>query len=365
MKICYLADAQSVHTQRWACSIKDRGIDVIIISFRYAKINGIPVFVIKTPKIFKISPSSPMWSRYHYLFGLKQARKIINKYNPDILHAFWATSYGFLGARINHKNFLISVWGSDIVDLPRNFIITKIMKYILNKAKLIFCTSQFLLTKTKRYVDKRNSLCHIHFGVSHKDYIAKEYAKNNKVIIGSTKYFESKYGLKNLINAFYTLSKKYNNIELRLYGGGSEKDEMYKLIEKLDIADRCLIGDKVKYEDIARLLSSFDIYVMPSISDSETFGVSALEASATGIPVVGTRVGGIPEVVIHERTGILVEKNNIYSLIEALEKLIESKELRIKYGNTGREFVKENYRWRDSVELKVEKYSKVLKDTCE
>ena len=364
MKICYLADAQSAHTQRWAYSIKDKGIDIIIISFRDANINGIPVFVIKTPKIFKISPSSPLWSRYHYLFGLKQAREVINKYDPDIVHAFWATSYGFLGARLNHKNFLVSVWGSDIIDIPKNFIITKIMKFILNKAKFIFCTSQFLLTKTAKYVENRNSLCHIHFGISHKQYISKENAKNNKVIIGSTKYFESKYGLKNLINAFYVLSKKYNNIELRLYGGGSEKNEMYRLIEKFNISDRCFIRDKVRHEDIAVLMSSFDIYVMPSIVE-EAFGVSALEASAIGIPVIGTSVGGVPEVVIHERTGILVEKNNIYSLTEALKKLIESKELRIKYGNAGREFVKENYRWEDSVELKIEKYYEILKEKCE
>ena len=93
MKICYLADAQSIHTKRWVRSVKLLGINVIVISYRRGEIDDIPIHTLKTPKIFNINQSVPLILKFHYLFGLSQTKKLIDEFQPDIIHAFWASSY--------------------------------------------------------------------------------------------------------------------------------------------------------------------------------------------------------------------------------------------------------------------------------
>ena len=361
MKICYLADAQSVHTQRWVTSIAAKGHEVVLITYRPEKIAGITVYVLKSPRFHNISPTVPFWSRFHYLFGKKQAKTIIDSFAPDILHAFWATSYGFLGARLGHPNFTVSVWGRDVTDSPKHSRIMKgIIKFVLSRAKLVFCTSIFLLEKTKPLLKESNSLRHIPFGIDLGLFCPTKSVNSSEIIIGSTKSFEEKYGLAILIKAFSRLAQNESRIRLKLVGDGSLKNYMQDLVKKLEIDDICEICTAVSHNRMPAVLHGLDIYVMPSISESETFGVAALEASATGLPVVASNIGGIPEVVIDKVTGILVQPNSIDSLVDALLELIKSRDLRQKYGDAGKLFVKENYQWKNNVQMKINEYEKLL-----
>ena len=359
MKICFLADAQSVHTQRWVRSIVERGIDVLVISFRDAKIDKIPVYTLKTPKIFNINPSTPLWLRFHYFFGVSQAKKLIDEFQPDILHAFWGTSYGFLGARLKFHNFVVSVWGQDITKSPRESIIMKlIVRYVLDKAIYIYCTSKYLIDQTKIYIKNDSKIRHIPFGIDG-NYFIKEKISNKVITIGTTKSLEKYYGIDILIKAFSRIVKDYPNIKLKLVGDGTYKNKLIQLIEDFNINDKCVIIPAVDCLEIPSILSTFDIYVLPSIAP-ESFGVAALEASASGLPVIASNIGGIPEIIIDKVTGILVAPNSVEKLAGALLELIKSRDLRQKYGNAGRTFVKENYQWNINVQMQIREYKKLL-----
>jgi glycosyltransferase involved in cell wall biosynthesis len=95
-------------------------------------------------------------------------------------------------------------------------------------------------------------------------------------------------------------------------------------------------------------------------SKDESFGVAAVEASATGLPVVASNVGGIPEVVVDNVTGYLVEKKNMEKLAEAIEKLIHDPRLRLEMGKAGREFVEREYVWKDNLVAMKNLYEKIL-----
>jgi glycosyltransferase involved in cell wall biosynthesis len=99
---------------------------------------------------------------------------------------------------------------------------------------------------------------------------------------------------------------------------------------------------------------------MPSTVDDESFGVAAIEASATGLPVVASNVGGITEVVVDNVTGYLVEKKNVEKLAAAIEKLIHDPRLRLKMGKAGREFVEREYVWKDNLATMINLYEKIL-----
>lgn len=84
----------------------------------------------------------------------------------------------------------------------------------------------------------------------------------------------------------------------------------------------------------APALAAFDVYVLPS--RWEVFGITLLEAMAASLPIVATRVGGIPEVVVDEQTGLLVPRDDGVALVEAIERLIGDPELRTRLGRAGR-----------------------------
>ena len=98
MKICYLADAASIHTQKWAIHFASKGNEVHIISFRNADIQGAKVHFLKNHGFISISPVASLLSKAGYILWTRKIKRLVKEINPDILHAHWATSYGLLAA---------------------------------------------------------------------------------------------------------------------------------------------------------------------------------------------------------------------------------------------------------------------------
>jgi len=107
--------------------------------------------------------------------------------------------------------------------------------------------------------------------------------------------------------------------------------------------------------DIDPLLMSFDALVLPSKTNYETFGQSLIEAMAFYVPVIGSDVGGIPEIINHGENGLLVPPGDEASLAEALLKLINDDKLRRQLARAGRQSVEDFYR-EDTMIDRLEKY---------
>lgn len=356
IKICYFADADSTHTKRWVASINRSIFEIIVITYNYSKIRDIPIYTIKPPKLFSpYSPNRPFYCKFYYLFISKKVKSIVREFDPDIIHSFWATSYGYIGSRLANKIFFVSVWGKDVSTI-NNFSFLKrfIVKSVFKRSNYIFCTSKYLKNKVSEFTNKQ--AIQIPFGVDTKQFFKKEIYNKKEIVIGSTKNFEAKYGLKYLIEAFYKLSKKYHNIKLLLIGKGTEKNYYKRLIRKYKIEHKVEIVNHVHHNKLPLLLKDIDIFVMPSIF--EEFGVAALEAASMGIPTIASNCGGIKEVVRNNKSGFLIEPKNISQIVKYTSKLIESHELREMMGDYARNFVLNNYQWDDNVSLKESIYIK-------
>jgi len=104
-----------------------------------------------------------------------------------------------------------------------------------------------------------------------------------------------------------------------------------------------------------------DIYVAVSVSESESFGVAIIEASACGLPVIVSDVGGLPEVVVANKTGLIVRREDVSGTAEAIIKLVRDRDLREQMGLNGRLHVQENYEWSKNVSQMEEVYAKVIR----
>src|SRR5262249_3117577 len=149
--------------------------------------------------------------------------------------------------------------------------------------------------------------------------------------IGTVKKLEVKYGIDTLIHAFAKLSAPPHGFLpiLRLVGEGQQEPELRALATTAGVSARVEFVGAVPHGQVPDQLRQFDVFVAASRLDSESFGVAVIEASACELPVVVTRVGGLPEVVRDGETGLIVPKGDIGALANALQQLLDSDSLRM------------------------------------
>ena len=345
MKTVILGDAANPHTQKWSGYFSSQGYDVHLISFQPGQIEGVTVHHIPTPGMLEISPVAPLRAKFGYLFCLRSIRKLIKLLQPDVLHAHWATSYGLAGALSGYHPYIISTWGRDVTDSPQeSWLMKKILEYNLSKADAVTATSRMLADETAKYEYNGKTIHHIPFGVDLSLFpLAQEKKIKSRICIGTVKALEEKYGIEYLIRAFAIAKSSEHEIRLLIVGDGSLKDQLKELVVELDIVDSVEFAGRVPNNEVINYLHQIDIFVVPSISKSETFGVAAVEASACALPIIASDIGGLPEVVRRGETGFLIPPKNIEILTEQILILVRQPDLRQQLGRAGRKFVQEKY----------------------
>jgi glycosyltransferase involved in cell wall biosynthesis len=347
MKILFLAHSGSPHTQKWVRHFVQRGDEVHVASLVDEPIEGATIHPFRRPT----------GTRLDYFLNIGLVRRLVKELKPDILHAHYATSYGFLGAKTGFHPFVISVWGSDILDFPNNYFKRKWLKSTLSKADNITAAGKYLAEATERLLQADKKVVLIPFGVDLEVFQPRLSKQNKDTVIGATKSFEPVYGLEYLIRAFAKL--KNPRLKLLLVGDGSLRGKFEKLAANLKIADRVELAGQVAPKEIPSYLQRMDILANPSLRES--FGVSVLEAQACEIPVVVSNVGGLPEVMVDGVAGFLVAPGNADALARKIGLLASDEELRRRMGKAGREFVKKKYDWNENAKIMERLYDSLVK----
>ncbi len=129
---------------------------------------------------------------------------------------------------------------------------------------------------------------------------------------------------------FLRASARWSGAQALIVGDGPLRPELEALAAELNAPARFL-GAR---SDVPDLMAAMDVFALSSVN--EGFGRVLVEAMASGLPVVATAVGGVPEVVEHEQTGLLTRPGDPAALAEAVQRLLDNPELRAAYGRRGR-----------------------------
>lgn len=370
MRILILGDPNSPHTIKWATSLAKRGIDIMVIGLGNLTVKSYESYSnieIKTVSA-KVTREEGSFKKIGYLKAVPFIKKQIKQFNPDILHAHYATSYGLLGALSGFYPFIVSVWGSDVYSFPDKSIFhRKILEYVLKKADVICSTSHTMAKRTRLFIQKDKDINVVPFGVDinvFKSMKVKSLFNENDIVIGTVKTLEKKYGIEYLIKAFKILNDKYPELPLKLLivGGGSLEEDLRKLAKELGIWNKTIFTGKVPFEDVPIYHNMLSVSVSVSVSESESFGVAVVEAMSCDKPVVVSNVGGLPEVVEEGKNGFVVPPRNTEETAKAIERLLLNKDLREKMGQAGRERVMAIYDWNLCVDKMVGIYRGFIKN---
>jgi len=161
-----------------------------------------------------------------------------------------------------------------------------------------------------------------------------------------------KKGIDDALRAFGRVRDRFQDGVFVIVGDGPELRSLQELSAKLGLEASVRFLGRRPLPEVASYLTSADVFLMPSkptsplpTADVETMGRSACEAAACCLPVVGTRTGGLPEVVLDGVTGLIVEPGNVDALAEAMLKLLKEPELRHVLGHQAGQFARNNFSW--------------------
>jgi len=138
-----------------------------------------------------------------------------------------------------------------------------------------------------------------------------------------------------------------SGVRLRLVGGGDALPDHLRLAERLGVADRVDAVGELTGADLVQAVRTAAVLVLPSRTESESFGMSLVEAMACATPVVGSAVGGIPHVVVDEECGLLVPPADPEALAAACRRLLADGALADRLGAAGRLRAEQHYAWPD------------------
>lgn len=284
-------------------------------------------------------PSDTIWGHFNQLV------KTIKQRQPDIVHTRnWGAIDGIVAARLARvKTVIHGEHGWNIGDpggmnLKRRYARGTLSLFVDQFISVSEDIRQWLKTSCRINPKKiRKIINGVDTGKFYPDkkkqkQLKSRFKVSDKVVIGAVGRLDPIKKFDLLVEAFSRLKPVFPNVKLIIAGDGSDRMNITKKIAEKNVhEDVMLLGERNDLQDIYKIM---DIFVLPSLN--EGISNTILEAMASGLPVVATRVGGNPELVDHGETGLLVSHGSIDTIHNALNYYLEYPDMATHHGHMAR-----------------------------
>lgn len=255
----------------------------------------------------------------------------------DLLHVHYAIPHAtvaYVAKKIllsegRYVPYITTLHGTDITIVGNNNTFAPVVEFSINKSDGVTAVSESLRQQTCDFFNINKEIRVIYnfidfdrFTKSNKDHFKKAIAPEGERILLHISNFRKLKRVEDVIHVFKKVHEKLPS-KLILIGDGPERHNMEELCRKLELCHEVrFLG---KQDAIEELLAIADLFVMPS--ESESFGLAALEAMACEVPVVSSNAGGLPEVNIHGETGLLSEVGDVEQMAKNALAILENEEV--------------------------------------
>ncbi len=257
----------------------------------------------------------------------------IRKYekDADFIHAHWLIPQGIVHAFCK-KPFLVTGHGGDVGEL-NGFPFCSLKKRCLKKAFAVTTVSKHLQNVLAQKYDYTNTSvitmgCNTSY-FTPDNRVENYFGQNSQKVVLFVGRLAEKKGIPYLIRAMQSVDAL-----LIIVGDGPEKTRCEELTAQLDLSDRIRFLGPKTHNELRAIYASADIFAAPSITtkggDVEGMPTVLLEAMASGIPVIASNSGGIPDTITDRENGLLVEEKNVFQISSCINLLLDSPELYAK-----------------------------------
>ena len=302
--------------------------------------------------ILKRVAFSSLWKRYGKKYGIKAVltAKILPANGFDIIHSHsLINSYKYLYLKeIFHTPIITTFHGFE----PKSSkpLADKKIRFVLEKTDAFIVNTRFAQTQLTDLGCHKGKIHIIPQGTNTADfpYKSRKISKKHPIIILSVGRLSIEKGFHIAIKAIAKAVKHFPDIKYHIIGSGPEEADLTALIHRLDLQETVKIYGSVSTDELLNHYSNAHMFILPSIdfqdgSHTETQGVVLQEAQSSGIPVIASKTGGIPEVIKDGKTGLLFDEKNDTQLAELIESLITNSDLYQSLSLQARKDVENNY----------------------
>ncbi|MDG1841779.1 MAG: N-acetyl-alpha-D-glucosaminyl L-malate synthase BshA [Crocinitomicaceae bacterium] len=260
--------------------------------------------------------------------------------NLDILHVHYAiphASAAFMAQKILKSKgldipYITTLHGTDITLVGKSPSFEPVISFCINSSSYVTAVSESLKKDTLSHFEvKKEVLVIPNFVIKSDDSKTinrNDYAVDNQKILCHVSNFRPVKRIEDVIKIFSIVSTTIDS-KLILIGDGPERYKAESLCREMNLCDKIIFIGKVP--DTAQFLKIADLFLLPS--QTESFGLAALEAMVEGVPVISSNSGGLPEVNIDNVTGFTSEVSDISKMAQDALKLLENKSLWQKMSN--------------------------------
>lgn len=360
-----------IFVQRLSEGLANRGHDVTVFTTSngktesISKVNNVRVISLKKMSHIYNVPIVPS------LFW-----RLLDEEKPDVINAhqypvFFSDTSAWISLL---RNIPFVLWVHVVSDPKSPFSGLISDTYYSTIGKFPFVMAESIISPTLAYKQRliglgvrSNKIRVIPYGIDvEKFYYAKKsqsfkarYGCRDSKIILSVGRLNYQKGFEYLIKAMPAILRRIPEAKLLIVGEGEQLGSLKNLTKLLNLNQSVIFTGALVQKEIPIAYASADIFVLPSLFES--FGISLVEAQAAGKPVIGTRTGGVPEALIENKTGLLVDPRDSKQLEIAILKVLLDNCLTEKLGHEGQNFAKLRYGIQSTLDTVIATYCKIIK----
>lgn len=286
----------------------------------------------------------------------------------DIVHVHAIDVFGavsILSAKLLGKPAVVTVHRADVLP-SSNFFFNTLRIVALKVASAVIAVSDATKKLALSIGAPNNKVIVIYNAVDESIFIPRSKAfcrsklalpQNSKIILSVGNLIPRK-GFKYLIQALPKILIKVPNTILIIVGDGPQKDDLKRLVEVLKLEGKVIFRGRVPTEELCLYYGAADVFVLPSLHEGHA--VVLLEAMASGLPIIATKVGGNLETVIDGKNGYLIEPKNADQLANTIIKILGSERRIHKYRSASLKIYKEKFSEEKQLYETINVYSKVV-----
>jgi len=280
-------------------------------------------------------PTYPLFEYPPYELALAaRIAEVVECFNLDVLHVHYAIPHAY--AAVNAQQILLeknitipivtTLHGTDITLVGKSPFVLSSVNYAINQSSLVTCVSEDLKQETLTYFNIKNEIKVIPNFINLSNGFSPPRILNNKKKITHISNFRPVKRIMDVIRVFSSISEKIDS-ELIMIGDGPDLLQAKSLVKEYNLEDRVSFLGKSKNIDI--ILKDTDLFLLPS--ESESFGLVALEAMSFGVPVVTTNSGGIAELVQDAETGYTCNVGDVVNMSRLSIDLLSDSDMYSKF----------------------------------
>jgi glycosyltransferase involved in cell wall biosynthesis len=328
MRLCFIADGRSVHTQRWLSEMVARGFDVHVVSNRPFPLDGVVLHELPVSK-----------SALGWFTAIPRLRRLIRRIDPDLVHGHYLTSYGLLAAASGVQPLVLTAWGSDVLVSPReSWLVRLLTGWIIRRADYITADAVDVIDAI-RACGPNCPVEQVQWGVELARFAPRQATTSSAPLrFISLRSWEPLYEIATILHAFASVAEQIGagGCRLDLLGGGSQEQMLRELTRQLGIESRVVFHGFRSEAEMISLLTQADVSI--SVPRSDGTAMSLLESMAAGLPVI---VSDLPanRQWVDADGGYIVPTGNVTQLAQAMLSLATDGRLRLRMGARNRQVV--------------------------